>query len=182
MSILETLDSLIDWLGSGSPKIAEIRNRLSAIREQVEAIEAANTKFRNDYLYLKNKSEDRIAFLEEENSKLIEKNARLIADKPIHTAVDVAARNDFRGFLGRWLTANQRVRANDARRTYTLYVEFVAHLGGYAAKHAKDFEDREKFNALCQSLLHLTEKDITNDKGDCRLIVAEKIKALIDFV
>lgn len=74
MSILETLDGLIDWLGSGKFNIAEIRNRLTNIRQEIEAMEATNAKLKNDYLYLKNTTEDEISRLDEENAKLVLSN------------------------------------------------------------------------------------------------------------
>jgi hypothetical protein len=91
-------------------------------------------------------------------------------------------RNDFRGFLGRWLTDIQRVPRGDTAQTYAVYIANVQHLGGYAAKLRRDFVRRRRFQALCRDLGHLLPEHINNDGGDCRGVVASKIEALIEFV
>ncbi len=91
-------------------------------------------------------------------------------------------RNDFRGFLGRWLTDIQRVPRGDTAKTYAAYIANLQHLGGYAAKLNRDFVRRKRFKALCRDLGHLLPEHINNDAGDCREVVARKIEVLIDFV
>jgi len=94
----------------------------------------------------------------------------------------IERRNDLRGFLGRWLTDIERVRANDAEATYAAYIANIEHFGGYAAKLQRDFIRRRKLQRLCKDLRHLLPEHINNDTGDCREIVANRIQALIDFV
>jgi hypothetical protein len=92
-------------------------------------------------------------------------------------------KNDFRGFLGRWLSDIQRVPRGDSVNTYHTYLRDVQHFGGYAAKLSKDFPFRNKrFKMMCRNLSTLEPKHINNDSGDCREIVAKKIEALIEFV
>ena len=94
-----------------------------------------------------------------------------------------ARKVDFRGFLGRWLTDIQRVCGGDAAETYRAYIANVQDLGGYAAKLNRDFPLRNKrFTAMCKDLGMLLPKDINNNAGDCREIVARKIEALIHFL
>jgi hypothetical protein len=91
-------------------------------------------------------------------------------------------RNDFRGFLGRWLTDIQRVAGRDTAQTYAAYIANVQHFGGYAAKLSRDFTRRKRFKDMCRDLSQLQPEHINNDAGDCREIVTRRIEALIDFV
>ncbi len=72
----------------------------------------------------------------------------------------IERRNDFRGFLGRWLTDIQRVRAGDAEATYAAYIANIQHFGGYAAKLRRDFVRKHKFQRLCGDLAHLLPEHI----------------------
>jgi hypothetical protein len=92
-------------------------------------------------------------------------------------------KNDFRGFLGHWLSDIQRIPAGDTAKTYEAYIANVRAFSGYAGKLNRDFPFKKKrFKTMCKDLGTLEPKHIHNDAGDCREIVARKIEALIDLV
>jgi hypothetical protein len=88
-------------------------------------------------------------------------------------------KNDFRGFLGRWLGAVRQAEDGGISNTYSAHVE---HLWGYYGKLRRDFCCKSKFRDLCNDLGSLKTKNIQNDAGSYREIIARKIGALIDFV
>jgi hypothetical protein len=88
-------------------------------------------------------------------------------------------REDFRGFLGRWLGATRQATLHDVPKTYMAHVE---HLWGYYGKLHKDFFHKRRFKGLCDDIGSLKSEDIQRDAGNYREIIARKIEALIDFV
>lgn len=88
-------------------------------------------------------------------------------------------KNDFRGFLGRWLGTVRQAQDGDISKTYSANVE---HLWGYYGKLRRDFYCKSKFTDLCNDVGSLKTEDIQKDAGSYREIIARKIGALIDFV
>ncbi len=94
----------------------------------------------------------------------------------------IADKNDFRGYLGRWIGAMKQMNGSDELQIRRIYFEYVPHLPGYAGKLDKTFVWRGRFRALCRSLGDIKAEDINCQNGDCRILVASRIEALIDFV
>ena len=88
-------------------------------------------------------------------------------------------KNDFRGFLGRWLGFVRQARDGDISKTYITNVE---HLWGYYGKLRRDFCCKSKFRDLCHDLGSLNPEEIQKDASSHREIIAKKIEALIEFV
>ncbi len=68
-------------------------------------------------------------------------------------------------------------------RLYPVYVAGEKELLGHIAKLYGDFWRPQKFARLCAPLRHLTEKDFeTGENHDCRDVIAEPIKRLLDWI
>lgn len=78
LSQLETLDGLL-VSETQAPATAKLRNQLSTVREQIEALYSAHSELKREHSVFIQTTADQIADLKQKNSKLVLANEELVA-------------------------------------------------------------------------------------------------------
>ena len=83
-------------------------------------------------------------------------------------------------FLGKWLSEIGRVTGKDTAATYIAYMHRIHEFNGHATKITGDiYWRRSRFVRLTEEFASLLPGNINNDAGDCRDVIASRIREFI---